>query len=408
MSGAILKREASVGTPRRLRALATGLALGAAALFATAGRLAETPVAAANPLLSAIGPGGLGTLRAAMAAQEKGVPAGLPAKGRAALAGSPLAYEPFLAGAAEGFRRPGASGSTAEAKLLAEAVRRNPRAREARMLLLRHGLATANLGMAVEQLALLTRLGNPDGHRMIEALGATVTSPRQVDETVAAFNRFPDLYDDFLQGFAKRPKPRETSVRLAQRLPDAVMANAHRRGLVLGVLVDAGAFAEAKALWQRHAGGKPGGTVHSPDFTDARAQPPFNWELAENEVGAADRTPGGGVSLVYYGREQGSLVRQLLTLPAGTWRAVVSYTVEATEGGDAGVIFLRLRCAGTPSVLGEMPLRAATGNSARAALTFTVPAGCEGQYLSLEGVTAEGHVREEILVRRIDVAGAGT
>lgn len=408
MSGAILKREASVGTPRRLRALATGLALGAAALLATAGRLAETPVAATNPLLSAMGPGGLGSLRAAMASQEKNVPAGLPAKGRAALAGSPLAYEPFLAVAAEGFRRPGASGSAAEAKLLAEAVRRNPRAREARMLLLRHGLATANLGMTVEQLALLIRLGNPDGHKMIEALGIAVNSPRQVDEAMAAFAPHHDLYRDFLLGFSARPKSAPTAARLAQRLPPSVTADLYLQQLVLKFLVDAGAFAEAKALWQRHAGGKRGGTIHSPDFTDARAQPPFNWELAENEVGAADRTPGGGVSLVYYGREQGSLVRQLLTLPAGTWRAAVSYTVEATEGGDAGVIVLRLRCAGTQTLLGEMPLVAGTGNSARATLTFAVPAGCEGQYLSLDGVTAEGHVREEILVRRIDVAGAGT
>lgn len=407
MAFSIVKREASVGVVRRWHAVAAGLALTAAALGAAAGRLAETPAAATLPALAAIGPGQLGVLRAALGGQESGIPAGLPAKSRAALPGSPLAYEPFVALAADGFRAPGASGSAADAKLLEEAIRRNQRAREARTLLLRHGLANSNLRVAVEQLALLTRLGNPEGHKMIEGLGMAIASPAQVDEAIAAFDAHPELYRDFLLGFSARAKPPATAARLAAKLPAGVTADPYLRQVVLKFLVEAGNYGEARALWQRHSAPAAKGWVYNPEFAASSASPPFNWEFNENEVGAAERSQDG-LSIVFYGRESGALASQLITLPAGNWRATIAYGTELVEGGDAGVIVLRVRCAGSTIVIGELPLSARAGNSAKAALAFTVPTGqCPAQLLAVEGVANEARTRQEVRIRRIYVTGGG-
>ena len=395
-----LFRLARADLPRLIVALAAGGGLAAAALLANLARKAETPAAAESPLLAALGPGKLGLLRA-----QQLDPAGRPPKGiervaRAALASAPLAYEPFFGVAAAGFRGEKQFGSKGDAALLEEALRRNPRSREARLLLMRHAVGTGDLKRAIEQLAVLNRLNSKLVGELMLALGKAIGSERQVDEAVAALRPHPELYRPFMTGFAAAEKPAALVVRLVPQLPSAALADREVRRLAIKEMVSAQAFAEARRLWGDATASR--GLVHSPDFADTKAPPPFNWELAANSTGAAERQPQGGIAVDYYGRTPGSLVSQLLTLAPGTYTAMLRYR---TDSGEPGALALQVGCAGGGAMLAQRPLEGRAGRETVMPLTFTVPpAGCRGQLLTVAGRVQEARDPQAVVLTRLDLA----
>lgn len=174
--------------------------------------------------------------------------------------------------------------------------------------------------------------------------------------------------------------------------------------MAINLLVDAQAFATARHIWGSTFAGQ-GALLHSPDFSDRRAQPPFNWEFAENETGVAERATGGGVDLAYYGRVPGKLVSQLVTLAPGGYRLGIDYR---SISGTPGTIALEVRCAGKDQVLGLLPLSARVGADGEARLEFAVPAdGCPGQTVALIGRALEERDGQEALVRRITLSRGG-
>lgn len=397
-----LLRSAGVDLPRHAAALGLAGALAAAAVLAALAARAEKPAAAGSTLLSALGPSALGELRALQLTPEGQPPRGIDRYGRAALATAPLAYEPFFAVGAAGFRGKDAFGSKADAALLEEALRRNPRSREARLLLMRHAVGTGDLGRAIDQLAVLNRLNSAMVAQLMLALGKAIRTERQVDEAVAALKPHPELYRPFMTGFAGAGKPAALVVRLVPQLPASALADSEVRGLAIQQMVAAEAFAEARRLWDAGSGTR--GLVHSPDFADVKAPPPFNWQLSANSTGAAERQPGGGVAVDYYGRSPGPLVAQLLTLAPGSYGATLRYR---TDSGVPGALGLELRCTGGV-VLAQRPLEAKAGVDATARLDFAVPlAGCKGQTLSVVGRVQEARDPQAAVLTRLDVARRG-
>lgn len=400
-----MTRSAENPFARRLTALAVGGAVAAIALAAWVGQVAESRVARAAPALARIGPGALGQLRALELGADGQIPAGIAAAGRRALPGNPLASEPFFAVAAENFRDKRSTGSRRDGLLLREAVRRNPRAREARLLLMRHAVASGNLREAIDQLAVLNRLNSTMVEQLMLALGSAISTPRQVDEAVAALDPHRELYLPFVRGFARARKPAPLAIRLIGKMPSAALADPEVRSIAINQMIEAQAFAEARRLWAtaRKRGGNE--LVYSPDFSERTAPPPFNWELAETSTGVAERSSEGGLLVEYYGRESGLLASQLLTLAPGGYRAVLSYR---TQSGTPGGIALQLRCAGGGAVLGQMPLQAEVGTGQKLALGFTVPAsGCSGQTLALVGLPLEERASQAIEARLLTVERGG-
>lgn len=393
-----IERDMQAGSHRVLKALAAGAAVAAVALLAHVGRIAESPVAGAVPALAAIGPGKIGQLRAIQLDQTGAVPAGTAELGRSALAKAPLAFEPFLAVAAAGFSGKGAVGSAADARLLEEAMRRNPRSREARYFLMRHALGTGDLNGAVTQIAALNRLTRGVTDQLMPGLGAAIRSERQVDEAVAALVPHPELLEPFLKGFAASPKPAALSTRLVARLPRTSFANPEVRRRAVSLLIAAQAFAQARALWGTGAGS--GALVNSPDFSDTKAPPPFNWEMEANSTGAAEPDPAGGLAVDYFGRSPGPLVSQLLTLAPGTYKARLDYR---TLGGTPGALGLQITCAGKELRIFDQPLTGAAGSTQALVVTFTVPSGCPGQQLAIAGRVQESRDSQQALIRKLDV-----
>ncbi len=396
----------AAGPTRRWQALAAGAALAGIALLGATARLASTPAAIAMPALSALGPGNLGQLRARMLAGGQGMqPGSLAAASQRALRQAPLAYEPFLATAAEGFLKPGSVGGSNDAQLLNEAIRRNKRAREARVLLMRNALASGNLTAAVEQIAALARLNHPGTDVMVQSLGKAIATPSQVDEALTAFASHPELYRAFLLGFSANTKTDATALRLAKGVPSQVLANSYDRGLVISSLIRARAYGPARAIWAQYASAQQGQLVHSPDFTGSIGAAPFGWKLTADETGAAERTGGRGISVSYYGRQRGELVSQLLTLAPGTYQLGIRYQ---TQAGTPGMIHLRLSCAANSMVIGEAPLNAAPGPYHLTPITVTVPAqNCPAQLLALNGEGDESRNSQDIAVKSISVVRQG-
>jgi hypothetical protein len=386
-----------------LRKLALTLALSAAiaapAIMAATARTAQRPGRAGGMLAEVIGPARLGVLRSLKLDSEGKPPRGIEDVARAALPGSPLAYEPFFGVAAAGFRQPGSFGGTRDAELLKEALRRNPRSREARALLLRHEIGAGRTAGAIGQLAVLNRLNGGAIEKLMDALGARLATPRQVDEAVEALKPHPELYRPFITGFANANRPAELGVRLVLQLPDTALRDPEVRRLAIGELVKAKEFTAARRMWGGTA--QAGTTVHSPDFSDRRSPPPFNWRLEVNESGAAERTRSGGLEVAYYGRTPGTLVSQVVTLAPGGHTLKLDYR---TLGGTPGALGIELRCVGADRAFVAEPLSGRVDADQSLSLAFSVPAAeCRGQTLAIVGRVQESRDPQQVQLRRLDV-----
>lgn len=392
---------------RHSRRVALGFAAGLAAVagLSFTAQLAATPRGALLGLGTLLPTGQLGTLRARQLDNAGLPPAGIASAARLALPVAPLAAEPFFGAGAAGFRTKESFGTAQDAALLREALRRNPRSREARALLLRHALGTGQLGPAIDQLAVLNRLNAGAMDKLMAAFGQSLASREQVIAAVDALTPHPELYRPFLIGFARANKEPSLAVALVTRLPQSTFSDPEVRQISIQLLVGAQAFGEARALWGIGLGKDLRGPVHSPDFTDRRAGPPFNWQLTTDETGAAEFGKSGGLSVIYYGRRPGALARQLLTLPPGNYTARIEYR---TLSGLPGAIGLELRCAGSPEAIALRPLDGKVDVAAEAMLAFAVPAqGCGGQMLALVGRPIEERRQQELAVRRIEVQRGG-
>lgn len=397
----------ATGVDLRRLILAVGLflALALAILIAGSARVAQTVAAGASGGLERLAPGALGTIRFELAQIGSRQVEVEPALARRALGGMPTASDPFTAlAAAQLARNP--KGSPQEVKLLSEALRRDPRSRTARILLLRQMAATGDLQGAFNQLAVFARLNPGLVETIMEAITGRINSPGQVDEAFAAIDRHPILYRPFVFRMAAKRKPPEVVLRLVERLPAGVMADREVREAVIQQLVRTGEYAVARNLWQKGNAAGASGLVHSPDFADSKAPPPFNWELIVDSTGAAERARSGGLNLVYYDRDPGALAKQLLTLTPGSYRASVDYEVIS---GEADNVRLQVTCYGSDKVLGAGALVARRAGPSRLVVNFAVPGmGCTGQELSLVGVASEARGETQLLVKRIDLTPGGS
>jgi hypothetical protein len=391
--------------PHQVRAVAIALILSVAGLLAALGREAERPRAAKLPFVGMIGPGRIGQLRGLELDSEGKAPKGIDAVARRALSGAPLAFEPFFGVAAAAFRGPQQVGTKQDAALLREALRRNPRSRESRLMLMRHAVGTGDLKGAIDELTVLNRLNGGAIEQLMVGLGSAISSERQIDEAVAALKPHPELYRPFVRGFRQAKKPGALAVRLVPQLPPAALADRQVRSDAIQLMIDAQAFAQARKLWGVGLAAKPGELVFSPDFADSKAPPPFNWELTENSTGVAERVAGAGISARYYGRTPGPLARQLLTLGPGAYTASVDYR---TTDGVPGIMALQIRCTGSNLLLGERLLDGKLGAERVTSLGFTVPdAACSGQTINLAGRPAETRDPQEVAVRSITLKPGG-
>ncbi|MFM5949480.1 MAG: hypothetical protein ACKOPM_09680 [Novosphingobium sp.] len=394
----------TAGHPK-VSALVLLAGLSFAVLFSGIARVAESAAAGATGRLDRIGPGALGEVRFELAKIGMDRIDVDPAIARSALRGVPLASDPLTALAAQSLADDPRGRSGKEAALLAEALRRDPRSRPARILMLRQMAANGDLKGAFDQLAVFSRLNPGLVEAIMEAITARVGNVRQVDDALTAIEGHDGLYLPFVNRMVGKRKPPEVVLHLAQRLPAKFVAKPEIRRSIVRQLVDAGLYADARTFWQQGNNGQSNGLVHSPDFADSAAPPPFNWQLYVGPTGAAERARSGGLTIAYYDRNPGFLATQLLTLRPGTYQVQADYEVLS---GTADNVRLRVVCLGGGTVLGEAALVQRKPGRNGLKLNFAVPAtSCSGQMLAISGVATEERGEKQLLVKRVDVTAGG-
>jgi hypothetical protein len=116
--------------------------------------------------------------------------------------------------------------------------------------------------------------------------------------------------------------------------------------------------------------------------------------LTSSTVGLAERVPKGGLNVIFYGREDGVLARQLLTLSPGAYRMSMAV---AASAADAHPLTWSLRCDGEQTPVSAIPLDFAGSRT----WSFSVAPNCPAQWLELSGVSTDVARQSEVTIRNL-------
>jgi hypothetical protein len=247
----------------------------------------------------------------------------------------------------------------------------------------------------LEEITILARLAPNGVAGLAPYVAAYAKDPRTWPQLRRLFRSKPDLEGTALTALASDPANADTVLALA----------GHDRSgpadwlpTLLNNLVAAHQYAKAHQIWASasHPQNAAGSLVYDPRFNEPHAPGPFNWILLSSTVGLSERLPGGGLHVIFYGREDGLLARQLLVLPPGRYRVTMA---ASGNWGTAHPLSWAVRCDGQQAPLGALPLDVA----ATRPWTFTVPANCPAQWLELSGVSSDVAQQSEATIKEVRV-----
>jgi hypothetical protein len=306
---------------------------------------------------------------------------------------APLAPEPYLVRGVEA-RMSGNATLAIEAFEAAE--RRDPRSLPAHYFLADAFFAAGDTRRGLEEVGVLARLA-PNGLASVAPYVAAYARDRSTwPQLRKLFQSNPSLQEAALEALSKDSANADAIMAVADekhRTPKAIWLPG-----LLDSLINAGEYANARAIWAStaHVPATPGAMLHAPDFADADTPPPFNWLLMSSTVGLAERQPGGRLHVIFYGREDGWLARQLLLLSPGRYRMTMTASGNL---GDARALTWSIRCDKSQTPFAAVPLDVA----AERAWTFAVPAGCPAQWLELTGVSSDVAHQSEVTIGKLSL-----
>jgi hypothetical protein len=306
---------------------------------------------------------------------------------------APLAPEPFLV---HGVRADLAGDSLAAERDFAAAQRRDPRSLAAAYFLADRYVRRGDVEHGLTQLALLARLAPGGASSVAPYLASYAAKPANWPQLRALFRAEPALGDAALQALATNPASAPAILALAdarQRSPSAPWLQT-----LLARLVEARHYGQAQAIWAAVSNVRvgPGTLLFNGGFSESVAPAPFNWELSSSTAGLAERRPGGGLHVMFYGQEDGTLARQLLVLPAGSYR--LSLSVQPGSS-NAESLYWTVRCAAGNAELGRVRL-----DQAASGWTFEVPASCPAQWLELVGSAPDVPRQSDVTIANLGLA----
>lgn len=298
----------------------------------------------------------------------------------AASAKAPLAPEPFLV---RGVEQQLAGRNLVAGRAFLDARRRDPRSVAARYFLADHYLKSGQTRLGLREVSALARLVPQSIDALAPQLAAFARTPGAAPAVKAMLRDHPILELNLLRTLAADA----ANSRLILALWNGQRDDDHKiwqRQLVSN-LVEAGRFDEARSAWLRFEP-RPDrrGALVDPDFSGS-ALPPFGWAFESGASGVAEPEGAGRLHVIYYGRENVSLARQLLTLGPGNYR--LSMRVDGA-GPAAKSLAWGVRCLPSGDQIGSLNVSSAR----RGALVgdFAVPtAGCRLQRLELAGSALE-------------------
>ena len=310
----------------------------------------------------------------------------------AAAIGAPLAPEPFLVRGVQAQL----SGDTALAKqAFLQARWRDGRSLPARYFLAEQYLRDRDASAGLREAVALSRLV-PDGvSKLAPFVARYASNPGNQDQIKQAFRLEPDLETGALAILANDPGNANLVLGLAS--PDRVNGNSGWLPLLLEALIRDGQYARARSIWSKASGAslRPGELIYDPRFNLDQAPPPFNWSLNSSAVGLAERQPGGGLHIIYYGSEDGTLATQLLLLPPGRYEK----TTRGNGAARAGSVSWALVCRLTNGPIASVPLDRATSGT----WSFAVPQNCPAQRLDLAAHSSDSPEQVDFVVQSVEL-----
>ncbi|MGZ8997240.1 MAG: tetratricopeptide repeat protein [Allosphingosinicella sp.] len=305
-----------------------------------------------------------------------------------ALRHAPLADEPYFLAGMEALIQ----GDEAKAEqLLAEARRRNPRSRFARLILLDRYLRTGKIDLATGEMTALGNLIPAAGNILTKELARLARAPATADALVQALRRNPAPRDRLLEHLADSGGDPDLILRLAREIPgEPTPGGAAWQTKLVASLVTRGQVDRAYQLWRTFSSPRAPARKDGVYDAELRGLPgiaPFNWYFTTTAAGAAERSPNG-LQVEFYGRENAELAGQLLTLAPGRYR--LSLIAEGAADGESSKLSWTVECLQSKARLGELPLAGVNYSPRRLGAEFTVPPqGCSAQWLRLIGTSSE-------------------
>lgn len=309
---------------------------------------------------------------------------------------APLAPEPFLA---SGTMAQIAGDDRRSEALFLAARYRAPRAQAARYFLADRYLRTGRIAAGLKEMAVLVRLSEKASQPLGPALAAYAKTPGAIPNLRQFFRTAPGNRDLTLSILAQDPANADLVLALAPPLPIHQVPPPDWQAILINKLVLAGDFTAADDLWRRINGIRDRGLLYDPQFRDRSAAPPFNWQLASSGAGVAEASGGGGLDVIYYGREETTFAAQLLRLGPGTYRLAMRVDAPVSAHGLAWTV----SCAtGSNQKLLNLPLDKAVKGAVAA--TFMVPAGdCPAQYITLRGQPVDTQETAQVTVSSLSL-----
>lgn len=290
---------------------------------------------------------------------------------QASLRADPLEEEPFVFAAASLV----AAGEIAQAeRLLRIAVRRNPRSREARILLLdlltRRG-HTAEAVAEIEVLANLLPDQRPQLRNTLVLLASIPSTRRQTLEAITInANKM-----EVLRGLARSGASASMMLNSLDAVGELELGGDPEVfvNTLVNPLIQAGDWQGALRLWNHFnpTAFAEGSLVLDPRF-EGTFGPPFGWAVRSGNYGYA-RLGEDGLVGEFYGRRRAELARQVLLLEPG------NYLLRA-QSRDVGTgLILELECPGSGELVsGRLKER-------NEEIAFSVSQACPAQVLKLVG-----------------------
>lgn len=320
-----------------------------------------------------------------------------------ASAEAPLAEEPFILAATAERGNPALAD-----RLAAEALRRNPRSRAARLFLLEQHLRAGRVDEAAREITMLGRLLPSASPVLVPALASFSAEPRASVALSKALQRDEPMRQRVLEHMVEHKVDPAIIVRVAGRRGGAAAAGGQPRWQrqLVDRLVAKGDVRSAHALWQDFAGIEPARSADAmfdARFARGAGAPPFGWEYFADEAGAAEPAGASRLQLDYYGKAPTLLARKLAVLPPGGYR--LALTLDGRAPVEGSRVALRLQCFGKGPRLTEIVLGGGEGDSRAIAGTFAVPpANCPAFWISFVGVPGEIAESRNLVVRDLVLA----
>lgn len=310
---------------------------------------------------------------------------------------SPLAPEPFLVDGT--IAEMDSAGARAE-PLFVAARTRDPRSEAARYFLATRYLKTGRIEAGLLETVALARLSERAAAPLVPALAAYAITPGAAPRLKHALDLSPRIRDGTLALLAQEPRNVDLVLALAPPTKRGAAPSDWQVQMING-FIKAGDLAAAERIWSRFSGVANRGLLYNPQFGDTVSFPPFNWELPASSAGVAEPADRGGLDVIYYGRADALLARQLLRLTPGSYR--LAMRVQGTSGvsGLAWVV----QCLSATQPIARVAVEpVAAGN---VVATINVPANCPGQWIELRGQPTEAMATAELTISNLSLARAG-